>query len=96
MKTISEVREILSGRKRDLHEKYHVKNIGVFGSFARNEQTEKSDVDILVDFEEPIGLDFVSLAEYLEQLLGMKVDLVSRGAIKPARLKVVEEDLIYV
>ncbi len=96
MKTIQEVRDILSSRKQDLKEKYHVKNIGVFGSYARNEQTEKSDVDILVDFEEPIGLEFVSLAEYLERLIGMKVDLVSRGAIKPGRLKVVEEDLIYV
>jgi predicted nucleotidyltransferase len=61
-----------------------VKEIGVFGSFVRGESKKGSDVDILVEFEEPIGLfEFMDLEEYLTNLLGRKVDLVSKKALKP-------------
>ena len=96
MKSLEEIESILSDHKRGLRERFKVKEIGIFGSYARNEQTEDSDVDILVEFEEPIGLEFVHLAELLESILEMKVDLVSRGAIKPNRWRYVEQDLIYV
>ena len=96
MKSLEEVRRLLQEHKEELTNRYGVPRIGIFGSYARNEQTEESDVDILVEFERPIGLDFVSLADHLEALLGFKVDLVSRGAIKPNRWKYVAEDLLYV
>ncbi len=79
-----------------LKKKYHLKSIGVFGSFSRQAQTAKSDVDVLVEFAKPVGFEFIDLADELEELLNHKVDLVSRNAIKPRLLKSVEEDLIYV
>jgi predicted nucleotidyltransferase len=61
-----------------------VKTIGVFGSYVRGEQKATSDVDVLVEFEQPIGLfEFMALENYLTELLGVKVDLVSKKALKP-------------
>jgi predicted nucleotidyltransferase len=61
-----------------------VKTIGVFGSYVRGEQKRGSDVDVLVEFEEPVGLfEFMDLEDYLSELLGVKVDLVSKKALKP-------------
>ncbi len=70
--------------------------MALFGSWARNEQTETSDVDILVDVDPSIGLRFVNLAERLESLLDQHVDLVSRRAVKPNLLKQIEAELIDV
>jgi len=67
-----------------LRKKYNVKVIGLFGSYVRGEQKKGSDVDILVEFQEPIGLfKFLELEEHLSDLLGKKVDLVSKKALKP-------------
>ena len=96
MKNLYEIKQILDKNKKQLEKKYHVSRIGIFGSFSRNEVTDKSDIDILVEFSQPIGLDFVLLADELEILLGNKVDLVSSKAIKPGMKKYIEEDLIYV
>ncbi len=64
-------------------QKFKVKSIGIFGSVARNEATADSDVDVLVEFSEPIGLfEFARLQHYLEKLLGRRVDLVAKNAIK--------------
>lgn len=60
-------------KKSCLHEKYGVSEIAVFGSFARNDFTENSDVDLLMDFDRPIGWDFVSLADELEKILNKKL-----------------------
>jgi len=63
--------------------KYKVREIGIFGSFARGEQTQKSDIDILVDFEEtPDLLWFINMEEYLGEILGAKVDLVRKPVIR--------------
>ena len=70
--------------------------MALFGSWARDEQTETSDVDILVDVDPSIGLRFVTLAERLEALLGQPVDLVSSRAVKPGLLKQIEDELIDV
>ena len=80
-----------------LAKKYGVKDLAIFGSYSRNEDIAgKSDLDIMVDFSQPIGLAFVDLADELEGLLQLKVDLVSRGGIKPKYFTVIEPDLIYV
>jgi predicted nucleotidyltransferase len=82
--------------KPGLIEKYKISKIGIFGSYSRNEQKSDSDVDILVEFSEPIGLDFSLLADELETILNEKVDLVSRKAVKPKYLRYIEKDLQYV
>jgi uncharacterized protein len=88
---------ILKKAKPSLSEKYGVKDLALFGSYNRNDAVpDKSDVDVMVDFSQPIGLAFVDLADELEQLLQMKVDLVSRGGIKPKYFTVIQPDLIYV
>ena len=80
-----------------LKERYHVGEIGIFGSVARGEDTAESDVDILVEFTSPIGLfDFLRLEKYLSEILGRKVDLVSRKGVKPAIRDEVLKDAVYV
>jgi uncharacterized protein len=77
-----EVLESLSGQKLALRE-FKVSSISLFGSVARDEAQEGSDVDLLVEFSEPVGLfHFVRLKRYLEELLGARVDLVTPGALK--------------
>lgn len=82
--------------KPALKEKYSVNTIALFGSFSRNDATSKSDIDLLVDFNGPIGIGFVRLAEELETLLQHRVDLVSLNGIKPKYLRVIKQELIYV
>ncbi len=96
MMTLEEIRSILSAHKEQLRNRFGVKEIGIFGSSARGDTGDVSDIDLLVDFERPIGLAFTELAEYLENILGTNVDVVSKNAIKPRFLQSVEEDLIHV
>ncbi len=84
MKTLEEIKEILKNKKLFLKEKYSVSEIGVFGSYVRGEQKKKSDLDILVEFERPVGFfKFLELEEYLGEITGVKVDLVTKKALKP-------------
>ena len=84
MKTLSEIQEILKREKDTLRERYKVKEIGIFGSFVRGEQTSTSDVDVLVEFEEaPSLIKFVELENYLSDVLGVRVDLVEKKSLKP-------------
>lgn len=96
MKTFDEIKNILKEHKEMLKEKYKVKEIAIFGSYARDEQDDKSDIDIMVEFEEPVGFEFIHLADFLEELLGAKVDLTTKDSIKPNRWKYIQQDLIYV
>jgi len=84
----------LRQEKEDLCRRYPIHRIALFGSWARGEQTPTSDVDILVDVAPSIGWNFVSLADELERLLGVKVDLVSTRAIRPALWAEIEPELI--
>lgn len=70
--------------------------MGLFGSYARNENNETSDVDILVEFNAPVGFAFIDLAIELEKLLHKKVDLVSKNGVKNTMLPYIEKDIIYV
>lgn len=78
-----DVEKILKDQKDFLLQKYYVGKIGLFGSFVREEQTENSDIDILVEFIRPVGFEFVELKEYLESIFNRPVDLVTLNAIKP-------------
>lgn len=73
--------------------KYGVKRIGLFGSYAKGASSEASDIDILVEFQKPIGLKFIELAEYLERLLGTKVDILTPTGIEAIRVEKVARDI---
>ena len=97
MKKLNKVKEIIKQNKKTLVEKYQVKEIGIFGSYVRGEEDKISDIDILVEFKEPVGLfEFMDLEEYLEELLGTRVDLVSKKALKPRIGKYVLKEVVYI
>jgi predicted nucleotidyltransferase len=84
MKSADRILAILRRELGSLRRQYHVKVIGLFGSYVRGEQKKGSDIDILVEFREPISLfKFLEMEEHLGELLGGKVDLVSKKALKP-------------
>ncbi len=82
--------------KEELLKKFGVSSIGLFGSATREDFTDKSDIDILVDFSRPIGMEFFTLADLLESRLNRKVDIITRDGIKPRYFEAIKEDLIYV
>ncbi len=96
MKTREEILNLLSREKPRLVDHYKIRRLALFGSYAREDQNERSDVDILVDVDPGIGLEFVSLADELERLLGKRVEMVSFRAIKPRHWKVIEPELVDV
>jgi predicted nucleotidyltransferase len=96
MDNLNSIIEILQKHKSELVDKYGLSQLAIFGSYARRQQRENSDVDILVEFNRPIGLEFIDLAEELEQILQIKVDLVSKKGIKKKYLKSIETELAYV
>lgn len=84
MKTRTEVLEVLRSLKAELRERYHVESIALFGSYAREEQGEGSDIDVLVEFGSGADLfDFIGLSQYLEEKLGTGVDVVPEAALRP-------------
>ncbi len=84
MKTLEEIKSIIHSHKQELTNKYKIKSLSVFGSYVRNEQKVDSDLDLLVEFNESIGMfHFLDAEEYLSNILDHKVDLVQKGAMKP-------------
>ena len=98
MKDISEVKRRLESYKSIFQERFKVKAIGIFGSFVRREQTTKSDVDVLVDFErEGKTFDnYMDLKYFLEELLGLEVDLIMKGALKEELKDMILREVLYV
>jgi predicted nucleotidyltransferase len=92
----TEICRKLATHKERLITKYAIKSIALFGSHAREEQTEDSDIDILVEFEKNTGIRFIDLAEELEAIFGKKVDLVSKNGIKNKYYQQIHSDLKYV
>lgn len=86
----------LQKAKPFLQEKYFLTKLAIFGSASRGEDTEQSDVNILVEFSAPVGMEFIHLAYELEALLHRKVDLVSRNGIKEKYFQAIKSDLVYV
>ena len=83
--------------KPELQSHYFVKEIGLFGSVLRGDQTQISDIDILVEFSKPVGFfRFLELEEYLGTMLGRKVDLVSKKALKPLIGKQILSEVVTV
>jgi uncharacterized protein len=99
VKSIEEIKAILQEHKKDVVLKYRVREIGIFGSFVRGEQRRKSDVDIIVEFNQgniPGLLKFIEMERYLEKLLRKKVDLVRKGGIRPELRKVILKEVVYI
>ncbi|MCI0589282.1 MAG: nucleotidyltransferase domain-containing protein [Planctomycetes bacterium] len=96
MKATQEILRLLAQAKPELARRFGVRRLALFGSYARGEQREDSDVDVIVDVDPSIGLRFVDLAEEIEDLLGVRTDLVSRRAIKARNWEVIEKELIRV
>jgi uncharacterized protein len=87
---------ILRDLKDELNLRFHVKSIGVFGSVSRGEQTEASDIDILVEFSRPVGFfTFMELEGFLSDRLGTPVDLVTPDALKPTLRETVAREVSY-
>lgn len=96
MKTLQDIRSILSEHKQRLFAEYPIRSMAIFGSFARDQQTESSDLDLMVDVDNTIGIRFIDLADEIESYLGIKVDLVSRSGIKDWYFQTIQPDLRYV
>jgi len=94
--TAEEIKKIIRKLKPMLIEKHKIKEIGIFGSYIRGEQTDNSDIDILINFEEFPGLiGFIGIEDELSQHIGMKVDLVTKTGLKPETGRHILRDAVY-
>jgi predicted nucleotidyltransferase len=82
MLSTTEIESKLQEIKPVLAEKFHVSRIGYFGSYAKGQQTETSDLDLVVEFSKPVGWAFFTLEGFLEQSLGINIDLITKSALK--------------
>ncbi len=81
--TLTDIKNTLTALKPELHERFGVSEIGVFGSWVRGEQKETSDIDVLVDFDRAVDLfDLMELQEFLEEVFGLKIDIALRRSLK--------------
>lgn len=97
MKTLVEIKKILTKHKAEVQEKYKVSELGIFGSFVRGEQRKRSDIDILVEFGElPDVFLLIDLEDYLRKILKKKVDLVRKGAIRPELKGIISREAVYI
>ena len=96
MRNLASIKAALTSLKPELVSKFHVKSIGIFGSAVRNDFTPESDIDLIVDFDKPIGISFIDLADFIEKKMNSKVDLVSLKGIKPQYFSLIEKEIVYV
>ena len=96
--TLDKIKSTLKRYEKELKKKFGVKKMGVFGSYVKGEQKRSSDIDILIEFYPETDMDlikFVEIEEYLSNLLGTKVDLVMKSALKPRIGKRILEEVVY-
>lgn len=96
MYNLHNILEKLRRYQPELEKKYPISRIGVFGSYARGEATNESDIDIAVEINGPMGLNFVAMADEIEALFGIKTDVIPKRSIKPEYLHFIEKDIVYV
>ena len=97
MKTLEEIKEIIARHKNELRKVYKVKEIGIFGSYARGEQHSESDIDILAEFEGPISLlKLVSLENFLKEIINAKLEVIPREDIRPELRKQILKKVVYI
>lgn len=86
----------LQNIKPELVSRFHVQEIGIFGSLTRNDFSDKSDVDIVVSFNGSIGIEFIDLADFIEKSIHHKVDLISRNAMSERFYSAIKNEIQYV
>lgn len=97
MKTYQEIREILIENKEKIRGNYKVKKLGIFGSYVRGEQREDSDVDLLVTFDEPLSLlKLVNFENYLQNITGIKVDVIPETSVRPELRDIILNEVSYI
>jgi predicted nucleotidyltransferase len=97
MRNTSEILDQLRGMRPELSEQYHVRTIGIFGSYSRKHQTEQSDLDLVVEFDQPIGMmAFVHLKDLISDHLGIRVDLVTPEGLHPLIRDQIMHEVVYV
>ena len=96
MYTTEQIIKTLKEHKPGLQGKYPISELGIFGSYARGEATDDSDIDVLVNFNGRIGLGFIKLAHDLEDIFNKKIDLVTKSSIRPKYWDYLKKDVIYV
>ncbi|MCF8245103.1 MAG: nucleotidyltransferase domain-containing protein [Saprospiraceae bacterium] len=96
MKSLPEITALLKKHLPLLKEKYPIDGLAVFGSYARGEASEDSDLDLMIWYSVPIGFEVFDLSSELETITGLKVDLVSGKWVKPRYWEVIKTDLHYV
>jgi len=87
--------EILRDHKQEIKRRFAVRRIGLFGSFVRGEETKESDIDILVEFEDPTFRNFMNLAFYLEDIFSRRVDLLTPEGISHRIRPYVEKEVVW-
>jgi len=94
---LNNTKQELQKLKPFLANRYHVDTIGLFGSIVRNDfSPDRSDVDIIVSFTQPVGIEFIDLSNFIEKKLKRRVDVVSRKGVKEKYFKEIEKDIVYV
>jgi predicted nucleotidyltransferase len=94
MPTKKEIIKVLKKNLPYLMAEYGIKRIGLFGSYAKDKATEKSDVDIIAEFDRPIGFRFTEFTEHLESLLGKKVDVLTPAGVKGIRIERIAKNIL--
>lgn len=96
MPSLKNIKKLLKKHKPELQKEFKIKKIGIFGSYIKNKPKKKSDLDILVEFKETPGLfKFIELENHLSKLLGVKVDLVMKSALKPVIGKYILKEVVF-
>ncbi len=96
MLSLDKIKHSLTAQKSILQNKYKINRVGIFGSYVRGEQKKESDLDILIDYEEaPSLVTLIEIENHLSELLGVKVDLVTRRGIKPQLRSYILEEVVY-
>lgn len=90
------IKQKLAELKPELYKRFFVDKIGLFGSINRSDFGAKSDIDIIVEFAKPVGVEFIDLADYLEEKLKHKVDLVSMNGVKKNLFSSIKNSIVYV
>jgi uncharacterized protein len=96
MTDLISIKNSLTALKPEMEQRFFVNSIGLFGSVVRDDFKVSSDVDIIVDFTRPVGIEFVDLANFIESKLNKKIDLVSRNGVKKKYFEQIESQIVYV
>lgn len=97
-KTIEDIKRLLKKHRDELFQKYKIRELGIFGSYARGEQKRGSDIDILIEFDEdniPDLLEFISIEEDICKLLKRRVDLIRKGSIRDELREKILKEVVY-